>query len=217
MFCHSNVASNSSSLCYLPITGIMGSVGTSTLESSFQASEVSSLRRLSDNLGSVFESPEFKSFADAKIVVGDGREVPVHMSILAARSPFFKMLFLGSKYGLGGVKFELKDFAKDHDIGFDSLMLVLGYLYSGKMKPLPKDLCFCADNECLHVACRPVVDFIMELLYVSFVFQIEELVSHFEVRFRQPYICVRYTYEFSLHSEVVNYRKRQKQRFRFVM
>ncbi|XP_026449306.1 BTB/POZ domain and ankyrin repeat-containing protein NPR1-like [Papaver somniferum] len=138
---------------------------------------VTALTRLSENLESVFETSQF---SDAVIVASDTREIPIHRCILSGRSVFFKNLFSSVKGNDG--KVVLKDVAKDFKLGFDSLNLVLAYLYSGKVKTLPVDVCVCVDEECLHVGCRPVVDFMVEVLYASFTFQISELVTLFQRR-----------------------------------
>jgi regulatory protein NPR1 len=33
---------------------------------------------------------------------------------------------------------------------------------------------FMVEEDCLHEACRPIVDFMVEVLYASFTFQISE-------------------------------------------
>ncbi|KAM7509690.1 hypothetical protein LguiA_020143 [Lonicera macranthoides] len=138
-------------------------------------SEISAIKRLSENLESIFQSSrDFDFYADAKISVADGREVPVHRCILSARSSFFKNVFSGKERG---VKLILKELAKNFDISFDSLVTVLAYVYSGKVKEIPKGVCVCVDDDCEHVACRPVVDFMLEVLYASFTFEIAELVA----------------------------------------
>ncbi|OAY27113.1 BTB/POZ domain and ankyrin repeat-containing protein NPR1 isoform X1 [Manihot esculenta] len=143
--------------------------------------EISALQQLSRSLESIFHSPDFDFFADAKIIISSAnREVPVHRCILSARSSFFKAVFSGSAAKEKGAEFELKELAKDYDVGFDSLVAVLAYLYSGKVKPLPKDVCVCVDEDCSHVACRPAVDFMVEVLYASFTFQVPELVALYQ-------------------------------------
>ncbi|ONH97721.1 hypothetical protein PRUPE_7G206800 [Prunus persica] len=143
--------------------------------------DISALTRLSDNLESILDSADFDFFADAKIVVNTGREVPVHRCILSARSSFFKNVFSAKDIGSGSaVRFELKELAKEYDVGLDSLLAVLGHLYSGKLRSLPKGVCVCVDDACAHVSCRPVVDFIVEVLYASASFQISELVSLYQ-------------------------------------
>ncbi|KAF5748469.1 regulatory protein NPR1 isoform X1 [Tripterygium wilfordii] len=138
--------------------------------------EMSALQLLSRNFDSLFDSADSEFFADARIAVS-GREVPVHRCILSVRSPFFKSLFSRKR---GVVKFELKELAKDYVLGFDALVAVLAYLYSGKARPSPRGVCQCVDDGCSHVACRPAVDFLVEVLYASFTFQISELVALYQ-------------------------------------
>lgn len=78
-------------------------------------------------------------------------------------------------------RLDLKELVKDFEIGYDALVAVLGYLYSGRVGGLPKGVCVCVDEECEHVGCRPAVGFMVEVLYASFVFQINELLSLFQV------------------------------------
>ena len=79
------------------------------------------------------------------------------------------------------MELKLKDLAKDHEVGLDALMAVLAYLYSGKVRPLPKGVCVCVDDDCSHEACRPAVDFMVQVLYASFTFQVSELVALYQV------------------------------------
>ncbi|KAK9697243.1 hypothetical protein RND81_08G024400 [Saponaria officinalis] len=160
------------------------------------------LRRLSDNLDSILDNSfdlEF-SYADATISCSTtNRTVGVHRCILAARSAFFKSLFAAkardkrdhrvankekdrdkSKDKERVVKVELKELTSGFDVGFDSLVAVLAYLYSGKVRALPKGVCVCVDDECPHVACHPALDYLVEVLYLSHTFQIAELVDLFQ-------------------------------------
>ncbi|MCL7050734.1 hypothetical protein MKW94_026176 [Papaver nudicaule] len=152
--------------------------GSSIEQQENSTPEITALRRLSINLESVFQSTDFDFCSDAKIILSDSREIPIHRVILSARSPFFKSLFNDSK---DERKFELKKLMSV-DVGFDSLSVVLSYLYNGKVKPLPREVCACVDEECEHIGCRPVVDLMIQVLYASFVFQIPELVSLFQRR-----------------------------------
>ncbi|KAL0333760.1 UNVERIFIED_CONTAM: BTB/POZ domain and ankyrin repeat-containing protein NPR1 [Sesamum angustifolium] len=70
---------------------------------------------------------------------------------------------------------------KDYAVGYDALVTVLAYIYSGKVRVSPKDVCVVWDDECSHLACRPAVAFMVEVLYASFVFQIYELVTRFQL------------------------------------
>ncbi|KAK4479062.1 hypothetical protein RD792_014573 [Penstemon davidsonii] len=136
--------------------------------------------RLSDALELIFfdTSRDFDFFADARIVTASGREIPVHRCILSARSPFFKNLLLSRERI--NAKLELKEVMKEHDVGDDALVTVLAYIYSGKFRVSPKDVCVCVDEECTHLGCRPAVAFMVDVLYTSFVFQINQLVDSFQ-------------------------------------
>lgn len=90
-------------------------------------------------------------------------------------------MFASSKDKDERVSFELKDLAKDYEVGFDAAVIVLGYLYSGKVRSLPKEACACADDDCSHTTCRPALDFKLQVLYVSLTFQVYELVAFYEV------------------------------------
>lgn len=61
-------------------------------------------------------------------------------------------------------------------------MVFLSYLYTGKLKAPPPEASTCVDETCAHDACRPAVNFAVELMYASSVFQISELVSLFQRR-----------------------------------
>ncbi|KAG5547183.1 hypothetical protein RHGRI_013004 [Rhododendron griersonianum] len=161
------VTSGSSSISY--------AAHTESLPSS--EPEIVALRHLSRNLDSILTS-DSPSFSDAKIAVAGGREIQIHRCILSARSPFFKNMFSGKERG---VKLELKDLAKDFEVSFDALVTVLVYLYSGKVRAArPEGVCVCVDDECDHVACRPSVDFLVEVLYASFVFEVTDLVALYQ-------------------------------------
>ncbi|KAI3878297.1 hypothetical protein MKX03_021757 [Papaver bracteatum] len=155
--------------------------GSISIEQENTTPEITALRRLSTNLESTFQSTDFDFFSDAKIVLSDSREILIHRVILASRSPFFKSLFGKDK---DEKKFEVKKLMSVGvvDVGFDSLSVVLFYLYSGKVKPLPREASACVDEECQHIGCRPVVDLMIQVLYASHVFQIPELVSLFQRR-----------------------------------
>ncbi|KAH7851097.1 hypothetical protein Vadar_007258 [Vaccinium darrowii] len=162
------VSGGTSSICYVPPAESSPSTEPSE-------PEIVALRLLSDNLDSIFNS---NSYSDAKIAAADGREVAVHRCILSARSPFFKNVFSDKERG---VKLKLKDLAKDFDVSFDALFTVLGYLYRGRLRLVrPEGVCVCVDEECDHVACRPAVNFLAEVLYASFVFEIAELVALYQ-------------------------------------
>ncbi|KAK9060817.1 hypothetical protein SSX86_021523 [Deinandra increscens subsp. villosa] len=154
--------------------------GSSGIESPLPLpSDLSALNRLSETLESILLEPA-NSFADAKLILSGGREIPVHRCILSKRSPFFKNKFSEKNHS---VKLEMKELASDYEIGLDSVMSVLNYIYSGKIKGgLPKQVCVCVDDECSHEACRPAVDFMVEVIYAFHIFQITEMVALWQRR-----------------------------------
>ncbi|XVF07243.1 hypothetical protein REPUB_Repub06bG0122000 [Reevesia pubescens] len=48
------------------------------------------------------------------------------------------------------------------------------------MKPLPKDVWVCIDDDCSHKACRLAVDFMAEVLYAAFTFQVSKLIALYQ-------------------------------------
>ncbi|CAM8890247.1 hypothetical protein QQ045_024240 [Rhodiola kirilowii] len=139
--------------------------------------EADAIIRLSSALDSIFDSHDSDSYSDAKILVR-GREVAVHRCILSTRSVYFRKLFSSAKEK----KFEMKDLGKDVEVGYEALSNVLAYLYCGKVRSMPKDVSTCVDEDCLHVACRPAVDFMLEVLYAAFKFEVVELISLYQKR-----------------------------------
>ncbi|XP_075489590.1 BTB/POZ domain and ankyrin repeat-containing protein NPR1-like [Primulina tabacum] len=157
-----------------------------TTESSLSPSrdlppDVAALKRLSDKLESICfhtsSQPDFDFFADARLIAASGREIPVHRCILAARSMFFKNLFVDRERN---ANFDLKEVMKEYVVGYDALVTVLTYVYCGKVRTPPKDVCVCVDDECSHLACRPAVAYMVDVLYASFIFHIKELVDRFQ-------------------------------------
>ncbi|KAK9102543.1 hypothetical protein Sjap_019797 [Stephania japonica] len=149
---------------------------TTPVSSELDHPRVKALKHLSENYESIFESQSYQCFySDAKIIIDESREVPIHRCVLAARSTFFANLFLS-----GNVSFKLSDLVKDFDVDFECLAAVLSYLYSGQAKSLPSGFCVCVDESCEHVSCRPVVDYLMKVLFVSFSFQISELLNLYQ-------------------------------------
>jgi regulatory protein NPR1 len=151
--------------------------------------ETYSLNRLSDNLECLLLESDDLDCTDAEIIV-EGSPVGVHRCILAARSKFFYNLFSRRdsdnnapvKSDRGKPRYEMSELVKFGKVGRDALMVCLGYIYTGKVKALPQDASICADVMCPHDACWPAISFAVELVYASYVFQVSELVSLFQVR-----------------------------------
>ncbi|XP_073061188.1 BTB/POZ domain and ankyrin repeat-containing protein NPR1-like [Primulina eburnea] len=138
--------------------------------------DVISLSKLSCNLEPLLG--DFGSdYSDADIVV-EGNSVAIHKCILAARSKFFDDLLRKEKKS----KYCMTDFLPYGKVGYEAFIIFLSYLYTGKLKPSPLEVSTCVEKTCLHDACRPVIDFAVELMYASSIFQVSELVSLFQRR-----------------------------------
>uniref|UniRef100_A0ACD5ZZ01 Uncharacterized protein n=1 Tax=Avena sativa TaxID=4498 RepID=A0ACD5ZZ01_AVESA len=146
-----------------------------------------SLGRLSANLERLLD-PAFFNCTDADVVLaagGDDAVVGVHRCILAARSNFFLDHFSSLAANPAGKKprLELADLVPGgRHIGRDAIVPVLGYLYTGLLKPPPQGAAVCVDDRCSHQACRPAIDFVVESTYAASGFKIPELVSLFQRR-----------------------------------
>ncbi|KAJ8758790.1 hypothetical protein K2173_000511 [Erythroxylum novogranatense] len=145
--------------------------------------EVVSLTKLSTNLGQLLNdfSPDY---SDADIVV-EGVSVGVHRCILAARSKFFHELFKrekGTSEKEGKPTYCMTQLIPYTKVGYEAFLIFLSYLYTGQLKSYPVDVSTCVDNVCPHDACRPAINFSVELMYASSIFQVPELVSVFQRR-----------------------------------
>ncbi|KAI9126683.1 hypothetical protein K1719_002279 [Acacia pycnantha] len=123
-------------------------------------------------------------YSDAEIIV-EGTPVVVHRCILASRSKFFHELFKrekGPQGKEGRLKYLMSDFLPYGKVGYEAFLIFLRYVYTGKLKPSPMEVSTCVDNVCAHDACRPAINFVVELMYASSIFQMPELVLLFQRR-----------------------------------
>ncbi|XP_054777388.1 BTB/POZ domain and ankyrin repeat-containing protein NPR1 [Prosopis cineraria] len=145
--------------------------------------EVISLSKLSSSLEQLLVESD-TDFSDADIFV-EGETVGVHRCILASRSKFFHELFKkdkGSSQKEGKLKYCMNDLLPYGNVGLEAFRIFLGYIYTGKLRPSPMEVSTCVDNVCVHDACRPAINFAVELMYASSIFEIPELVSLFQRR-----------------------------------
>ncbi|XWS12283.1 hypothetical protein CRYUN_Cryun37aG0076200 [Craigia yunnanensis] len=145
--------------------------------------EVISLTKLSSSLAQLVVD-NCPVFSDADIVV-ENVSVGVHRCILAVRSKFFNELFKkgnGSCEKEGKPSYNMSEMLSYGKIGLEAFQVFLSYLYTGKLKPSPVEISTCVDDVCAHDACRPAINFAVELMYASSIFQIPELVSLFQRR-----------------------------------
>uniref|UniRef100_A0A453E5P5 BTB domain-containing protein n=3 Tax=Aegilops tauschii subsp. strangulata TaxID=200361 RepID=A0A453E5P5_AEGTS len=109
--------------------------------------------------------------------------------MLSMRSPYLRAIFTrhNNQYGASegsaeGNRMDLQEFlGKEVKVEYDALLLVLLYLYSGRVGDLPESAYICADeNGCAHLGCHPTVSFKVQVLFVAFTFQVPELTSLFQ-------------------------------------
>lgn len=146
--------------------------------------EVISLTKLSSSLEQLLLDSGC-DYSDADIIV-EGIPVGVHRCILASRSKFFRELFKrekGSSEKDGKPKYRMKDLLPNGDVGYEAFLVFLSYVYTGKLKPSPMEVSTCVHNVCAHDSCRPAINFAVELMYASSIFQMPDLVSIFQVGF----------------------------------
>ncbi|KAG6583810.1 BTB/POZ domain and ankyrin repeat-containing protein NPR1, partial [Cucurbita argyrosperma subsp. sororia] len=154
-------------------------MSTSSASDPVPSLEVISLNKLSSNLAQLLID-DGCDYTDADIVV-EGVPVGIHRCILAARSRFFHDLFR-EKASLkdGKPQYCMNELLPYGKVGHEAFLILLSYLYTGKLKPSPADVSTCVDSSCAHDACGPAIDFAVQLTYASSIFQIPELVSLFQ-------------------------------------
>ncbi|KAK8547467.1 hypothetical protein V6N13_024548 [Hibiscus sabdariffa] len=171
-FSSSSHPSNGSITHNIPSVSLAETVPSASLE-------VISLTKLSSSLEQLV-SDNSPPFSDADVVV-EGVPVGVHRCILAVRSKFFNELFKKENDG-GKPTYNITDFLPYGKIGLEAFQVFLSYLYTGKLRPSPMEVSTCVDTACAHDACRPAINFAVELMYASSIFQIPEMVSLFQRR-----------------------------------
>ncbi|XP_010538609.1 PREDICTED: regulatory protein NPR3-like [Tarenaya hassleriana] len=163
--------------------GSNGTNQSSLLHNSSAANlEVASLSKLSSNLEQLLIDSDC-GYSDAEIII-NGVSVGVHRCILAARSKFFLELFKKENKGAASGKpnYHMKELLPFGHVGQETFLHFLNYIYTGRLKPFPMEVSTCVDTVCAHDSCRPAIDFAVELMYASSVFQVPELVSSFQRR-----------------------------------
>ncbi|KAK9267128.1 hypothetical protein L1049_009547 [Liquidambar formosana] len=183
-----NSAEPSSSLSYTSSSHISNGstnhiISASSASENGSSLEIISLSKLSSNLEQLLTNPGIE-FSDADIIV-EGNPVGIHRCILAARSKFFADLFKrdkGCSEKEGKPKYCMSDLLPHGKVGYEAFLIFLSYLYTGKLKPSPPEVSTCVDNACAHDACGPAINFAVELMYASSIFQVPELVSLFQRR-----------------------------------
>ncbi|GFP96378.1 regulatory protein npr3 [Phtheirospermum japonicum] len=140
--------------------------------------ELLSLSKLSSSLEKLVIGSEYE-YSDAEIKV-ERVTLGVNRCILAARSDFFHELFKNANNGSANEgkkpKYRMSELVPHGKIGYEAFMVVLHYMYTGKVKASPSDVSTCVDESCAHDACGPAINYAVEMMYASATFQIKELV-----------------------------------------
>jgi regulatory protein NPR1 len=141
------------------------------------------LEKLGLDLANLIQAAD-EEYSDVIMIV-DGKRVPIHRCIIAVRCPSFRKVFagMGAEKAEGSKKqpeLELNSLVKEGRIGYEAFMTVMGYVYGGQLRPL-NIVVECWDPSCAHSTCRPVIDYVLELLCASVLFGIQELKTIAEV------------------------------------
>ncbi|KAL8478067.1 hypothetical protein ACS0TY_030095 [Phlomoides rotata] len=178
-FASSSYLSNGSSSHNVPSSTGCSEVGTSPHE--LLSPELLSLSRLSTSLEKLVIDSDY-DYCDAVIEV-EGVNVGVNRCVLAARSGFFHQLFKNTVVKEGEkARYKLSELVPQSEfvprgrIGYEAFMVVLNYLYTGKVKPSPTEVSTCVDESCAHDACGPAINYAVQMMYASATFQVKELV-----------------------------------------
>ncbi|XP_075498280.1 BTB/POZ domain and ankyrin repeat-containing protein NPR1-like isoform X1 [Primulina tabacum] len=138
--------------------------------------ELLSLSRPSTGLEKLLLGGDF-DYSDAKIEV-EGHIVGVHRCILASQSQFFHNLFKkmsDESVKEGKPKYHMSELVPHGRIGYEAFMVVLNYLYTGKIKAYPTEVSTCVDESCAHDSCGPAIDYAVQMMYACALFEIKEL------------------------------------------
>ncbi|ERN14825.1 hypothetical protein AMTRI_Chr02g255520 [Amborella trichopoda] len=157
-----------------------GSCMTGSQRNTTPGPEINGLMRLSTNLENLLHEP-YNGFSDAEIEV-EGVPIGVHRCILAARSSVFREVFSREKKHEGKPKYSIEELVPSGKVGYEAFRIVLNYLYTGRLKSAPPEVSTCVEKVCAHDDCRPAVDFAVEVVRASAVFQIQELGSVWQRR-----------------------------------
>lgn len=137
-----------------------------------------------------------QAFSDVTFAV-EGRHVYAHKCVLAARSPFFRMIFCGnaqvmdaSPGGPGTGTTTQQQQQSPHAlavaataqvipvgiVGYDVFMLLLQFLYSGNLSFSPQNVSrTCKEKSCWHTHCNSAVEFGLETLNAAHFFGVDQL------------------------------------------
>ncbi|KAJ6671911.1 REGULATORY PROTEIN NPR3 [Salix viminalis] len=144
---------------------------------------MSNFSELSSSLSFTSSSHMSNGSVSHNISNSSAAEAGTSLELLGAS--FSMSLFRREKGSLekdGKPKYCMSDLLPYGNVGYEAFLIFLSYLYTGKLKPSPVEVSTCVDNVCAHDACRPAINFAVEMMYASSIFQVPELVSLFQRR-----------------------------------
>ncbi|KAH9311996.1 hypothetical protein KI387_027031, partial [Taxus chinensis] len=118
-----------------------------------------------------------KAFSDVTFTV-EGRQVHAHKCILAARSPFFRMIFCNNDPTNQRSDTPHNQVIPVGVVGYEVFLLVLQFLYSGQAFIFPQKQETrpnCSERGCWHVHCASAVDLALDTLTAAHFFGVEQL------------------------------------------
>lgn len=118
-----------------------------------------------------------QAFSDVTFAI-EGRHVYAHRCVLAARSPFFRMIFCGDAQLQNNIQPRIgtPQVIPVGIVGYDVFMLLLQFLYSGTLSFAPQNGARgCKDKTCWHTHCCNAVEFGLETLNAAHFFGVDQL------------------------------------------
>lgn len=176
--------------------------------------ESSTLKALSADFLDLLDKGQ--AFSDVTFNVED-RLVYAHRCVLAARSPFFRMIFCGNPQQLssststssgGGGDQQTTQQCNDSRtmttlreipvgiVGYDVFMLLLQFLYSGHFSFSPQHSGrLCKDKSCYHICCSSAVEFGLDMLNAAVFFGVEQLSTLTQVTLTADHALLRSVFQ----------------------
>lgn len=122
-----------------------------------------------------------QAFSDVTFTV-EGRQVHAHRCILAARSPFFRLIFCTpesmNEQGGRSASTASPQVIPVGVVGYEVFLLLLQFLYSGQVSIIPQKheaRPNCSERGCWHTHCTSAIDLALDTLTAAQFFGVEQL------------------------------------------
>lgn len=122
-----------------------------------------------------------QAFSDVTFTV-EGRQVHAHRCILAARSPFFRLIFCTpesmNEHGGRSASTASSQVIPVGVVGYEVFLLLLQFLYSGQVSIIPQKheaRPNCSERGCWHTHCTSAIDLALDTLTAAQFFGVEQL------------------------------------------